>query len=383
LKRVSIFGSTGVVGKLGLAVVSDLSSEWQVATLSAGQQMDVLAEQIRIYHPEYVSVGDEAAYRRLLEEFDGALPCDVGIGDHGLVAAANVSSDLVLTAIVGAKGLIPTWTAMARGARIGLANKETLVAAGHLVMEHARRHKAEIIPVDSEHSAVFQSLLAGRRQDVASFWVTASGGPFREWPKVQIEQASRAEALRHPNWKMGEKITVDSASMMNKGFEVIEAHHLFGAPYDKIKVLVHPQSIVHSLVEYEDGAVLAELATHDMRIPVQYAFTYPERRENRARRLTLQDMSCLTFEEPDMERFPCLRLAYQAGVAGDFATCVVNAANEVVVAAFLAGRVRFGRIPEVIEEVLSVAECYRPQSLDDILYIDANARALASRVLDS
>jgi len=377
---VTVLGSTGVIGTHTLEVLECLGASYKVVALSAGKNTDRLAEQILRFAPTYVSVADEAAYRRLTERLSGlprhACP-DIGIGDDGLRIAAGLPSDVVISAIVGAKGLVPTWAAISRGARIGLANKETLVAAGDLVMAHARANGAQLIPVDSEHSALFQCLLAGRPEEVAAYVLTASGGPFRQWTSDMLGTATVADALKHPNWAMGKKVTIDSASLMNKGLEVIEAHHLFNTSYDKIKVLVHPQSIIHSLVEFQDGAVLAQLATADMRIPIQYALTYPDRRAAAGVPLKLADCGQLTFEEPDTVRFPSLRIAYDAGRAGGLAPCVMNAANEIAVDAFLAGRMTFLQMAKLVESVLSSHAQATPKSIEDVFVADKWARQVA------
>lgn len=374
---VSILGSTGVIGSLALDVLSSLDEEYRVVSLAAGKNALKLAEQIRAVRPRYVSVQDEATYLELLELLPSGDVPEIGIGDEGLIASATIPSDFVLSAIVGAKGLLPTWAAIRRGARIGLANKETLVAAGDLVMPYATECGSEIIPVDSEHSALFQSALAGRMNEIDTLWITASGGPFRTWSKEQMANIRLEEALQHPNWSMGRKITIDSASMMNKGLEVIEAHHLFKMPYDRIKVLVHPQSIVHSLVEFVDGSVISQMGTPDMRLPIQYALTYPERVISKRQRLNLIERAELSFEAPDFEKFPSLRLAYEAGRVGGYAPCVLNAANEVAVQAFMDRRIAFLEMARLVEDVVSLCAKGKPTAIEDIIEMDAQARRTA------
>lgn len=376
MKTVTVLGATGVIGMHTLEVVDQFPEQFAVVALAAGRNVDRLAEQVRRYRPAFVAVADEKAGRALrdrLAAVGGSTP-EIGVGPEGLVQAAEVPSDVVVSAVVGAAGLRPAWAALARGATLALANKETLVAGGDLVMPWARANGADIVPVDSEHSALFQCLQGSRRQDVRRFILTASGGPFRTWPRERLRNVTVEEALRHPNWSMGRKITVDSATLMNKGLEVIEAHHLFSADYDEMSVLVHPQSVVHSLVEYRDGSVLAQLATPDMRLPIQYALMHPARPENEWPRLDLLSVGALTFEPPDLTRFPCLRLAFEAGRAGGYAPCVLNAANEVAVAAFLEGRLAFTGIAEVVEEVLSRHMTGTPRALNDIVEMDAWAR---------
>ncbi|MCL6442003.1 MAG: 1-deoxy-D-xylulose-5-phosphate reductoisomerase [Alicyclobacillus sp.] len=380
---VTILGSTGVIGRLTLDVIHHFSERYEVAALTAGRNMALFAEQIRVFRPRFVAVQDDEARQQLLALLGSDVQgLEVGVGEEGLVNAAALPSDIVVTAVVGARGLRPTWAALARGARIGLANKETLVAAGDLVMPFAASTGATIVPVDSEHAALFQCLLAGRREEVNRYLVTASGGPFRTYSPEAMAGITLEQALRHPTWTMGKKITIDSATLMNKGLEVIEAHHLFDAPYDKIDVLVHPQSVVHSMVEYQDGSVIAQLGSTDMRIPIQYALSFPERLISPWPAIDFLRLSSLTFEAPDLTRFPCLALAYEAGRVGGYAPCVLNAANEVAVAAFMEGRLPFIGIPEVIETVLSRYPAGTPSSVEDIVHMDAWARHAAQTTLE-
>lgn len=377
-RSVTILGSTGVIGRNTLDVLDHLGPDYEVVALAAGENASVLSEQIAKYQPRYVSVKDEATRQQLVSFLSGLdLKTEIGIGDEGLKTAGEVASDIVVSAVVGAKGLLPTWAAVKRGAIIALANKETLVTAGDLVMPFAEKHNSVILPVDSEHAALHQSLLAGRPNEVQRYILTASGGPFRTWTMEQLQTATVEQALRHPNWVMGKKITIDSATLMNKGLEVIEAHHLFQASYDKIEVVVHPQSVIHSMVEYVDGSVMAQLATADMRLPIQYALTFDERRKGPWSRLDFSAMSALTFEAPDLIRFPSLHLAFEAGRAGGFAPCVLNAANEVAVDAFLRGRMTFSGMAKLVETVLMQHPPGQPGSLEDLFEMDAWARKAA------
>ncbi|MCF8564785.1 1-deoxy-D-xylulose-5-phosphate reductoisomerase [Alicyclobacillus tolerans] len=382
-RSITILGSTGVIGKLTLQVLQELGEAFSVESLAAGRNARELAEQIIRFRPGYVSVQDEHTREELLGYLRGTGPIpDIGIGDEGLVNAGRIPSDVVVSAVVGARGLLPTWAALERGATIALANKETLVAAGDLVMPKARDCRAQIVPVDSEHSALHQSLRAGQPEAVQRYVLTASGGPFRTWTQQQLEQVTVQDALKHPNWVMGQKITVDSASLMNKGLEVIEAHHLFAAPYDKIDVVVHPQSIVHSLVEFQDGSMVAQMATPDMRLPIQYALTYPKRSAAPWPRLDLIAAGELSFESPDVQKFPSLRLAYEAGRAGGFAPCVLNAANEVAVEGFLNGRISFLGMAKLVESVLEKHPAGVPRSVDEILAMDAWSREASRAILE-
>ena len=377
-RSVTVLGSTGVIGRNTLDVIEHLDPDYEIAALAAGENVQVLSQQIKKFHPRYVSVKDEAARNQLLPLIAG-LPMkpEIGIGDEGLKTSGEIPSDIVVSAVVGAKGLLPTWAAIARGAVIALANKETLVTAGDLVMPFASENQSQILPVDSEHSALHQCLLSGERGEVERYILTASGGPFRTWSREQLETVTVEQALRHPNWVMGKKITVDSATLMNKGLEVIEAHHLFSASYDKIEVVVHPQSVIHSMVEYVDGSILAQMATPDMRLPIQYALTFYARLKSPWPRLDFAKLGALTFEAPDLTRFPSLRLAYEAGRAGGFAPCVLNAANEVAVDAFLNGRMSFLGMAKLVESVLMEHNPGRPRNLEDLFEMDAWARKTA------
>lgn len=381
MQTVAVLGSTGAIGTRALDVIGAMDEHISASVLAAGRNVTLLAEQVKRFQPALVGVADETARQELLERLSGQSIPDIVVGDEGLKLCAGYETDVVLNAVPGARGIAPALEAVRRGARLALANKECLVAAGDFIMAQAAAVGAEIIPVDSEHCALFQALSAGSRQEVAHYIVTASGGPFRTLPADELQHVTIGAALNHPNWSMGKKITVDSATMMNKGLEVIEAHHLFAAPYDKIEVLVHPQSIVHSMVEYVDGSVLAQLATHDMRLPIQYALTYPNRVSLSWPRLDWRQIKSLTFEEPDHDKFPALRLAIAAGRAGGFAPCVLNAANEIAVDAFLAGAISFVEIPQMVKQTLDGEWEGTPHSVEDIVAVDLQARERARAIL--
>ncbi|HEX9899672.1 MAG TPA: 1-deoxy-D-xylulose-5-phosphate reductoisomerase, partial [Candidatus Methylomirabilis sp.] len=348
MKRLAILGSTGSIGTSTLDVVEGYPDRFQIVALAAGANLDRLEAQVRRFAPRLVSVGSEAGARELRRRL-GRVPTEVVWGTAGLLqAAADADADLVVSAIVGAGGLLPTMRAVAAGKDVALANKESLVMAGHLLTAEARVRGTRVLPVDSEHSAIFQCLAGNGMGGVRRIVLTASGGPFRTRSRSAMASITPEEALKHPNWSMGQKITIDSATLMNKGLEVIEAHWLFGLPMDQVDVIIHPQSIIHSLVEYVDGSVLAQLGVADMRIPIQYALTYPQRRANRVPRLLLEKLAGLTFEPVDREKFPCLDLAYEAARAGGSSPTVMNAANEIAVHRFLDRRIGFDEIPTLI-----------------------------------
>lgn len=374
-KKIAILGSTGSIGKQALEVCTHLGIE--VVSLAAGSNIGTLEEQIRRYKPKFAAVADEAL-ARLLAVAVADTDTRVAGGTAALMEAVTLPEiDMVLTSVVGSVGLAPTVAALQAGKRIALANKETLVAAGSLIMPLARERHLDILPVDSEHSALFQALAGNRPQDVEKLVLTASGGPFRGFTADELERVTREQALKHPNWSMGSKITVDSASMMNKGLEVIEAHWLFNVPVNDIEVLIHPQSIIHSLVSYRDGSTMAQLGATDMRIPIQLAMTWPERRANPFRRFALAEVGNLTFEQPDTTVFRCLPLAYEAIRRGGTVPAVMNAANEAAVEAFLGNRLPFARIPDVVQQVMeSHVPDMRP-TLESIADADREGRALA------
>ncbi len=378
MRRVAILGSTGSIGRTALDVASRLDGEVTVVALSARTDMEGLAQQVRDVHPEAVAVGS-AESAKTLRELVPAWRGDLLIGEEGLAdLAAGTSADLVLVGVVGAAGLAPTLAALSRGKDIGLATKEVLVAGGALVTATAQRTGKRILPIDSEHSAIFQCLAGQPPEAVARLWLTASGGPFLRLDAAAMEAVTPADALRHPTWRMGPKVTVDSATLMNKGLEVIEAHWLFGVTPERIEVVIHPQSVVHSLVEFVDGSLLAQLGAPDMHLPVQYALTYPRRLGGTGIRLDLHALGALGFEPPDPVRFPCLGYARIALEMGGTAPAVLNAANEVSVRLFLEGRLRF---PDIARNVRKILDRHTPApatSLDAILAADHEARVQAS-----
>jgi len=376
---LAVLGSTGSIGEQTLEVAARFPERFRIRALAAGRSVAKLAEQVARFRPELVAVADAAGARALREATAGA-PVEILHGAEGLEAVARYPADVVVAGLVGAVGLRPTLAALREGRRVALANKEVLVMAGALALREAARAGGSLLPVDSEHSAVFQALAGQRREDVARVILTASGGPFRTWSAARIAAATREEALRHPNWKMGPKITIDSATLMNKGLEVIEARWLFGLASEQVGVVVHPESIVHSLVEFVDGSLLAQLGLPDMRAPIALALAWPERLPLALPRLELAALGKLCFEDPDLARFPCLGLAYEALRGGEAAPAALNAANEEAVAAFLAGAVPLPAIPgtcaAVLEEFLGrPAEPLR--DLDDVLAVDAWARRAA------
>lgn len=382
MKSVTVLGATGSVGRRTLELVAQFPDRFRVGGLAArGSNLAVLTEQIRAHRPEAVALLDPAAADRLARELSPPRP-ELLVGPEGLVTlAAEVKADIVLSALVGGAGLLPTMAAIRAGRAVALANKETLVMAGALMTAAARERGVSLLPVDSEHSAIFQCLAGAEPREVRRLLLTASGGPFATWSRAALENVTVAEALRHPTWRMGAKITIDSATLMNKGLEVIEAHWLFGMPFDRVDVVVHPQSVVHSMVEFIDGSVLAQLSMPDMGIPILYALSYPERLPCPAPVLDLVQVGALTFRAPDPERFPCLALARQAGLAGGTAPVVLNAANEVAVAAFLAGRCRFMDIPRLIADALDRHAAAPADDLDACLAVDGEVRRWAEAAL--
>jgi len=386
-RRLAILGSTGSVGEQTLAVASEFPDRFRVVALGAGRNVAKLAEQVRRFRPELVSIASEEGACELREGLGSqGQGVEIGVGSAGLDGVATHPADLVMSALVGAVGLAPTLAAVRAGRDVALANKEVLVMAGALVRREVAARGTTLLPVDSEHNAIFQALAGQRRQDVKRLLLTASGGPFRTWSAERIAGASKAEALNHPNWEMGPKITVDSASLMNKGLEVIEARWLFDVPPEQVDVVVHPQSIVHSLVEFVDGSVLAQLGLPDMRVPIAVCLAHPERLPLDLPSLDLVESGRLDFEAPDRDRFPCLDLAYRALRGSERAPAVLNAANEVSVQAFLDERIRFGTLPEVNRAVLdahlSEHAGEKLERLDDVLEADAWARARAQEHVD-
>ncbi len=385
MKRLALLGSTGSVGEQSLAVAEAFPERFRVTALAAGRNVAKLAEQVRRFRPELVAVADADAAAGLRERLGPETP-SLHHGPEGLLAVATHEADLVVAALVGALGLPPALAAIRAGRDVALANKEALVMAGALVVREVRERGVRLLPVDSEHSAIFQVLAGQRAEDVSRIVLTASGGPFRTWPESRIARATPEEALSHPNWDMGPKITIDSATLMNKGLEVIEARWLFDVPPECVDVTVHPQSIVHSLVELRDGSVLAQLGLPDMRGPIAVALAWPERLPLEVPRLDLSAIGRLDFEAPDRKRFPALDLAYAALAADEAAPCVLNAANEVAVAAFLSQRIPFPAIAATNRAVLEAhaARAGRTplRDLEDVLAADAWARARAEERLE-
>ena len=378
MRGISILGSTGSIGCNTLKVLEFLKEpQFRVVALGAGKNVEKISEQIARFKPELVSIETEECAEQLLERLHN-LKCEIPkieIGEKGLIAVAvHEKADTIVSATVGAIGFVPTLRALENGKRVALANKETLVIAGELMTKIARESGAEILPVDSEHNAIHQCLRGERRDEVRRLILTASGGPFRNKTKKEIENATVEQALNHPNWKMGDKITIDSATLMNKGLEVIEARWLFGFDAEEISVLVHPQSIVHSLVEMIDGSIIAQMGVTDMRHAIQYALTYPTRKPGGLEPLNLAKLSELTFEEPDFERFPCLSLAYKALKTGGTLAAAMNAANEIAVQAFLDGKIRLSEIPRIIETVMNRHETKEVKSLEIVREVDRKAR---------
>ena len=379
-RQLAILGSTGSIGTQALEVVSEHSDLFEVYALTANNQVDLLINQARKYMPEVVVIANERKYPELKEALED-LPIKVWAGADAIAQMVQSEPiDMVLTAMVGYSGLRPTISAIKAGKAIALANKETLVVAGELIMKLAAEHKVPILPVDSEHSAIFQCLTGAYDNPIEKILLTASGGPFRQKTLEELATVTKAQALRHPNWTMGAKITIASASMMNKGFEMIEAKWLFDVTPDQVQVVVHPQSVIHSMVQFEDGAVIAQLGIPDMKLPIAYAFSFPTRMRSMAPRLDFNQYSTLTFEEPDMERFRNLAFAFEAARQGGNIPCILNAANEVVVAAFLQDRIGFLQMSDVIEQTMRKASFIVNPSYEDYVATDTEARRLAAEL---
>ena len=381
MKRIAILGSTGSIGRQALQVVESLPERFRVVALAAGGNLEELAGQVARHRPQLVSVADEKRAdelaARLREKGIVPLP-EIQWGAAGLRSVAtHADAEIVVSAAVGVVGLEATYAAVCAGKQVALSNKEVLVAAGELVMAAAKKAGVELLPVDSEHNAIHQCLRTGERGEVRKLVLTASGGPFRKTPLAELEKVTPEQALNHPNWTMGQRITIDSATLVNKGFEVIEAHWLFGFGLEQIEVVIHPQSTVHSMVEYVDGSILAQLGPTDMRMPIQYALTYPERVASNHCQLDWKALRRLDFEKVSTRRFPCLKLAREALKRGGALPCAFNAADEVAVGAFLEGRLTFTGIARVIEEVLGRMPRKRPDSIEDVLAADGEARRLA------
>lgn len=381
MKRIAILGCTGSIGRSTLDVIRSYPERFSVVSLAAGKNLDAAFEQAIEWKPQLLSVTTEADADTLRSRLKNAGVTEVEVvwGAAGNVkVATHPEAEFVVSAIVGVAGLEATYEAVKAGKTIGLANKECMVAAGELITAEARKQGKPLLPIDSEHNAVHQCLRGGRMEEVERIWLTASGGPFRNTPQSEFASITVEQALNHPTWKMGPRITIDSATLMNKGFEVIEACRLFHMPAKKVSVIVHPQSTIHSMVEFVDGSILAQFSVTDMRLPILYALTHPERIPSDLR-FPVMDLRHLDFTLPDMEKFPCLRLAYEAAEAGGAKTVALNAADEVAVAAFLDGTVPFTQIPRIIEDVLSETEAVRMESIGQVLEADIKARSIAQR----
>lgn len=373
MKKILILGSTGSIGINALNVIRNFPGKFRISGLTVNSRIDLLLPQIEEFTPEFVVVRNEEPAKELRQRIGRKI--EILSGDEGLIeASASADYDFLISAMVGFAGLAPTVEGVKRGKRIALANKETLVAAGELVKNLVEKHNAEIIPVDSEHSAIFQCLIGESSAEVEKLILTASGGPFREKVKEEFQKISVEDALNHPNWKMGNKITIDSATMMNKGLEVIEAHWLFNLPQEKIDVLIHPQSIVHSMVQFVDGSIKAQMSLPDMKLPIQYALTYPERLPNNFPRTNFPDISGLTFSTPDLNKFECLKLAYDTLESGGTAPCTLNAANEIAVAKFLRKEIKFPDIPALICNALEHFDNHKNPELETIIEQDKLTR---------
>ncbi|RSL33200.1 1-deoxy-D-xylulose-5-phosphate reductoisomerase [Salibacterium salarium] len=378
MKKIALIGSTGSIGTQTLDIIRKYPQYFQLVSIAGGQNIERIIEQINEFHPKIASVERKEDADKVMQQTDGKTA--IYYGKKGLIeAAVPPEGDFLMNAVVGSLGLEPTLQAIEAGMDIGIANKETLVTAGHLVMDKAKRYNVHLLPVDSEHSAILQSLEGNDSKEVERLIVTASGGSFRDKTREELKGVSVDDALNHPNWSMGAKITIDSATMMNKGFEVIEAHWLFNMPYDDIDVLLHKESIIHSLVEYRDKSVIAQLGTPDMRVPIQYALTHPDRLELQdTNRLNLWDIGELHFAKPDFDRYRCLRYAYDAGRTGGTMTTVLNAANEEAVSSFLKGKITFLSIEDRIAEALERHKVIETPDLTTIMEVDNDTRAYVS-----
>ena len=374
-RRIAVLGSTGSMGTQALEVIALHPDVLQLEVIAANSSAELLIRQAKLYHPNIVVVVQETAYK-IVKEALADEDIKVFCGEESLCDVCEMDCvDMVLSCIVGIAGLRPAYRTVACGTPLAIANKETLVVAGELIMRTAKEHNAPVLPVDSEHSAIFQCLAGEQYNPVEKLIITASGGAFRGYTKEQLETVTLQSALKHPNWSMGPKVTIDSASLMNKGLEVIEAKWLFNMPLEKIDVLVHPQSVIHSMVQYEDGSVKAQLGVPDMRLPIQYALSYPIRLSLPYERLDFTKYSNLTFEKPNKEVFPCLDMAYKASAAGGGMPCVMNAANEVAVKRFMQEEIKFTDIPRIIEHALATAPTVKPKTIEEYVALDAETRA--------
>lgn len=383
MKKITILGSTGSIGLSALDVIEKNSQRFQVEALTAGKNIKLLKKQIEKFKPKAVAVNNKETALKLRECLTNKNKVKVLYDEEGLQEVASFpSADIVISAIAGSAGLLPTLAAIEAGKDIALANKETMVMAGEIVTGKAAKKRVKIIPVDSEHSAIFQCLEGQNRNKLRRIILTASGGPFLNFTRNELQNVTLSQTLRHPNWKMGRKVTIDSASMMNKGLEIIEAKWFFNMDIRCIDVLIHPQSIVHSMVEFVDGAFLAQMGIPDMKIPIAYALTYPERIMNHLPLLNLVKTGKLEFRSPDMKKFPCLMLAYAAGLSGGTAPVVLNAADEIAVAAFMENKIRFADLPKIIEKVLNRHHPVNNPSLDDILHTDLWAKTETEKIIE-
>jgi 1-deoxy-D-xylulose-5-phosphate reductoisomerase len=383
MKRIAILGSTGSIGRSTLSVVESYPDRFQVATLAAGSNAELAFDQAVRWKPRVISLAKEHDAEALRAKLRGGGLSEIEVvhGAAGTVrVATHPEADFVVSAIVGVSGLEATYEAVRAGKTVGLANKECLVVAGELITAEARKQGKPLLPIDSEHNAVHQCLRGGRMDEVARIWLTASGGPFLKTPKSEFASITVQQALNHPTWKMGKRITIDSATLMNKGFEVIEACRLFHVPPERVQVIVHPQSTIHSLVEFVDGSILAQISVTDMRLPILYALTYPERIPSELR-FSISDLRHLDFSPPDMSKFPCLALAYEAAAAGGAKTIALNAADEVAVAAFLGEQIGFEDIPRIIQETMAATPAGHLESIQKVLALDTEARLLAREMV--
>ncbi len=380
MKKVIVLGSSGSIGKSTLDVIRRFPDKFKVTALCVHSSIDLLAEQVKEFKPQTVAVGTAELAAKLKTLISNDVK--ILIGEEGYKQIARECDyDIYVGAMVGFAGLFPTVEAVKRGKRIALANKETLVVAGELITKLCKEHNAELIPIDSEHSALFQCMIGEKLSEVSKFLITASGGPFLNYTSEQLENVSIAEALNHPTWRMGSKITIDSATLMNKGLEVIEAHWLFNFPLSKIEVVVHPNSIIHSMIEFIDGSIKAQLSVPDMRIPIQYALSYPERLPASYVTTHFPSLSDLTFRAPQIENFECLKLAFEALSEGGTAPCILNAANEIAVARFLKGEVKFKKIPYIIGQTLNAIEKKFNPTLEDLISCDKTTRGYAAKII--
>ena len=382
MKKIAILGSTGSIGSTALKVIESNPEEYKVLALTAGRNIGLLMKQIIQFQPIAVAVSEGSLADILRDRLRGYSKTEVLAGVEGFVQLAALEEvDTVISAMSGSAGLIPTYAAIEAGKDIALANKETMVMAGHVIMRHAKDRDVTILPIDSEHSAIFQALQGHQREDLKRIILTASGGPFREVPREKLERTTPEEALRHPNWDMGKKVTIDSATLMNKGLEAIEAKWLFDLNTDQIDIVIHPESIIHSMVEYRDGSIIAQMGIPDMITPISYALSYPRHMETNLPSLRLEEIGVLTFQKPDMERFKCLALAIEASEIGESMPAVLNGANEVAVESFLQGKIGFLQIPILIERTMEIHETFSIYNIEGVIEADRWAKETAEKVL--